>query len=123
MGRLLARFSNCDAAALVDVGGLVRALRRATAAAGATRVQSAEERFAPDGFVAAIVTCESETRLRTLPEQAACFVEFRFDDGCRADAFEKVLGGYLRSRRRAPVTVHPAALQRSAEATTAPRSA
>jgi S-adenosylmethionine decarboxylase len=125
MGRLLQRFSDCDAAALVDVAGLVRALRRATAAAGATSIQSAEERFAPDGFRAAIVTRESEARLRTLPEQAACLVEFRCDDGCRVEAFATLLGAYLRSPgrvRRLPVTVHPAP-QRSAGTLAAPRSA
>ena len=118
MSRLTAKFSGCDAAALRDVEGLVRALRRATAAAGATGVQSAEERFAPDGFLAAIATRECEARLRTIPEEAACCVEFRGYACCRAEAFAAVLGIYLHATSRglpAPVTVQPA-LDRPVEA-------
>ena len=124
MSRLTAKFSGCDAAALRDVEGLVRALRRATAAAGATGVQSAEERFAPDGFLAAIATRECEARLRTIPDEAACCVEFRGDARCRAEAFATVLGTYLHAASRelpAPVTVRPA-LERPVEAA-APASA
>jgi S-adenosylmethionine/arginine decarboxylase-like enzyme len=127
MGRLVASYSGCDAAALANVAGLVRTLRRATAAAGATALQSAEERFAPDGFLATIATRESEARLRTIPAEAVCFVEFRFDDGCRAEAFAAVLASYLRAPSHglpAPLTVRPATLRRPrGEATAAPRSA
>jgi S-adenosylmethionine/arginine decarboxylase-like enzyme len=126
MGRLVASYSGCDATALANVAGLVRTLRRAAAAAGATGVQSAEERFAPDGFLAAITTRETEARLRTIPAEAACFVEFHFADGCRAEAFAAVLASYLRAPSRrlpAPVTVHPVALHARAESVAAPRSA
>ncbi len=125
MGRLAAQFSSCDDAALRDVAGLVRALRRASAAAGASGIQSAEERFEPDGFIAAIVTREIHARLRTLPAQSACFVEFRGDEGCRPEAFAAVLGAYLHapSRALAPVAVHPAGPQLSAATEAAPQSA
>jgi S-adenosylmethionine/arginine decarboxylase-like enzyme len=126
MSRLNAEFSGCDSAALGDVAGLVRALRRAAAAAGATGVQSAEERFAPDGFVAAIATRESEARLRTIPERAACLVEFHCDESCRAEAFATVLGIYLHARIRslaAPVAVHRVAPERPADIASAPASA
>ena len=126
MARLIASFSGCDPAALDDIVGLMKALRRATAAAGSTGLQSAEERFTPDGFVAAVVTRESRASLRTVPAHAACFVEFRCDDAGDAEAFAKELGAYLRatdSRPHATVAIHRAVRKQFSEAGRGPRSA
>lgn len=50
MSHLIASFSGCDPAALGDITGLMKALRRTVAASGATGPQSAEERVTEDGF-------------------------------------------------------------------------
>ena len=126
MGRLTANFSECHTAALEDVAGLMKALRRAIAAAGATAIQSAEERFTPDGFAAALVTRESRASLRTFPAQATCFVEFRGEDGCDAESFARELGAYLRTTSREPqasVAIQRAAIRRPSAARSVPRGA
>jgi S-adenosylmethionine/arginine decarboxylase-like enzyme len=126
MARMIASFSGCDRDALADIVGLMKALRRACAAAGATGLQSAEERFTPDGFVAAVVTRESRANLRTVPAHAACFVEFRCSDGCDAEAFAIELGAYLRATGRRPhstVAIHRAPMKRLPGEEPVPRSA
>ena len=126
MARLIASFSGCDPAALDDIVGLMKALRRATAAAGSTGLQSAEERFTPDGFVAAVVTRASRASLRTVPAHGACFVEFRCDDAGNAEAFATELGAYLRAtgtRPHATAAIHRAAMKQFSEAGRGPRSA
>ena len=98
MSHLIARFSDCDPAALGDITGLVKALRRAVAASGTTDLQSAEERFTTDGFTAAVTTRGGRASLRTIPEQHACLVEFSCDRSCDAERFARELGAHLRAK-------------------------
>jgi S-adenosylmethionine/arginine decarboxylase-like enzyme len=98
MSHLVASFSGCDPAALGDITGLMKALRRAVAASGAMGLQSAEERFTKDGFTAAVMTGQGRASLRTNPDQHACFVEFSCDRDCNAERFATELGSYLRAR-------------------------
>ncbi|MBS1107152.1 MAG: S-adenosylmethionine decarboxylase [Deltaproteobacteria bacterium] len=109
MSHLIASFSGCDPAALGDITGLMKALRRAVAASGATGPQSAEERFTKDGFTAAVMTGEGRASLRTIPDQHACIVEFTCDRTCNAELFATELGTYLRARDSASHTaIHSA---------------
>ncbi len=102
MTRLVASFSGCDPAALGEIPGLMRALRRATVAAGATELESAEERFTPDAFAAAVVARKIHAKLRTVPGHSSCFVVFRCDDACSAEELATELGAYLRVTGRRP---------------------
>jgi S-adenosylmethionine/arginine decarboxylase-like enzyme len=124
MSHLVASFSGCDPAALGDITGLVKALRRAVSAAGTTGLQSAEERFTEDGFTAAVMTGGGRASLRTIPEQHACFVEVTCDRSCDAELFATELASYLRAKDlHSHTVIHSATRSPIDEAAEARRSA
>jgi S-adenosylmethionine decarboxylase proenzyme len=93
---LLASYRGCRASALRDHAGLLRVLRQAALACGATVLSCAQHRFPNGGLTALLLLAESHASIHTYPEHGACFVDlFTCGDACRAEDFEAVLRKYL----------------------------
>ncbi len=96
---LLASYTHCDHRALRSIPGLRAAVARAVDNCGATRLNSVEHVFPPDGVTIVVLLAESHASIHTYPEHDACFVDlFTCGRACSAERFERTLRSYLRPR-------------------------
>ncbi len=96
---LVVQYLGCDVTALEDHEGLLRAMREAVVASGATLLKMSEHPFEGGGLTAVMLLSESHASIHTYPEFGACFVDlFTCGHNCRAEDFDAVLRAYLRPR-------------------------
>ncbi|HEV3003820.1 MAG TPA: adenosylmethionine decarboxylase [Pirellulales bacterium] len=94
---LVASYVGCDPGALADHRGLVRAVRAAIKASGATLLDELYHEFSPSGMTAVLLLAESHASIHTYPEHQACFVDlFTCGRTCSAERFDAVLREHLR---------------------------
>lgn len=97
---LIASYSGCDLAALLDLEGLLATMRAAVEASGATLLDTLQHTFQNGGFTILMLLAESHASVHTYPEHKACFVDF-FTCGtsCAVENADAMLRNYLRPQK------------------------
>ena len=92
----LASYVNCDPVRLLDQTALIAALKEAIEGAGATVLNTCEQRFPNGGLTAIFLLAESHASVHTYPEHASCFVDF-FTCGANCDStkFDTIFNRYI----------------------------
>lgn len=96
----LASYVKCDLQRLLDQSALVTALKEAIEGAGATVLNTCEQRFPNGGMTAIFLLSESHASVHTYPEHASCFVDF-FTCGANCDSakFDSIFKSYIQPER------------------------
>lgn len=103
---LVATYLDCDAAAILDGVGLLRAMEDAIRAAGATILDTRSHVFDGGGLTAVFLLSESHASIHTYPEYNACFVDlFTCGVTCSAEDFDAVMKQYLVPRESSQVSL------------------
>ena len=96
----IASFLECDAKALSDVDGLMKAMDDAVVSCGATVLDKAYYVFPPNGVTVVYLLSESHASIHTYPEHGACFIDlFTCGNKPSAKIFDETLRAYLRPEK------------------------
>lgn len=95
----IASYSKCNPEKLNDNEALLRTLRKAVEATGATVLNSCEQVFSNGSVTAVLLLSESHASIHTYPEHDSCFVDlFSCGDSCDLGKFDEVLTRYLQPK-------------------------